>query len=536
MQDKQSSFDYVVIGSGFGGSVSAMRLSEKGYSVAVIEQGRDFKDKDFPKTNWNVKNYLWLPLLHFFGFQKMSVFKDVLILSGTGVGGGSLVYANTHMTPPDTFFSNPQWSRFNQWKTVLKPFYDKARFMLGSAPAPSDGPEDKVLKEIANDMGRGDSFHGVDVGVYFGDPKEKKDPYFKGQGPERSGCTLCAGCMVGCRFNAKNTLPKNYLYFAKKFGAKIFAQRKVDRIEYKDGEYLIHTFSMKFYPFKLGRKTFKSKGLVVSAGVLGTLKLLFDQKHVHKTLPNLSSTLGESVRTNSESLLGVVGPRGSKYNNGVAISSVFNPDDDTHIEIVKYPDKSSAMKLLAGPAVDKGHPLYRLLQYSFSLFFHPVSFFKQYFGRNWATRSVILLVMQSLDNSMKMTLKRFPFRRLSFDNKSGNKVPAYIDIGQKVMYKYAEKIGGRPSNAFTEVSLNMSSTAHILGGLPMGEDAEEGVISPSFEVHHYPNMYVLDGSIIQGNLGVNPSLTITSLSEYAMSLVPAKEGNQQKSLDELMGK
>jgi cholesterol oxidase len=527
-------YDYIVVGSGFGGSVSAMRLTEKGYKVAVIEQGREFKDKEFPKTNWNIKKFLWAPLFHFFGFQKISLFRDVMILSGTGVGGGSLVYANTHMTPPDSFFQNSSWQRFNNWKEVLNPFYQKAKFMLGSAPAPHDGTEDKILKEIANDMGRGDSFHSVDVGVYLGDPNKKIDPYFKGHGPLRSGCTKCAGCMVGCRHNAKNMLTKNYLWFARKFGAIVHALTRVNKIDYRDGYYFIETYSMKFYPFKLGKQKFKSKGLIISGGVLGTLKLLFDQVHNKKTLQRLSDTLGDNVRTNSESLCGVTAPEGTKLNNGVAISSVFNPDKDTHIEICKYPDKSSAMKLLAGPAIKKAHPFYRMIQYTFSLFFHPVGFFKQYFGRNWATRSVILLVMQSLDNSMKMKLKGFPFKRLSFDNRGKNKVPAYIDIGQKVMYKYADKVGGMPQNAFTEVSLNMSSTAHILGGVPMGETEREGVIDPDFKVHNYPHMYILDGSIIQGNLGVNPSLTITALSEYAMSKIPKKEGSSQKSLEELL--
>lgn len=381
-------------------------------------------------------------------------------------------------------------------------------------------------------MGRPDSFEGVNVGVYFGDTEKETDPYFNGLGPMRKGCTECAGCMVGCKETAKNTLDYNYLYFAQKFGAKIKAETKATKVEYNDGIYTVHTISSTAF---LGKKKqiFKAKNIVFAAGVLGTLDLLLKQKYKYKTLPNLSDTIGENLRTNSETLCGVTS-KNKKLNNGVAITSVFNPDDDTHIEIVKYPSGSNSMKMFSTPATRQGTPLLRPFIWFANIFIQPKAFFKHLFGRKFSDKSVIFMVMQSLDNSMKMVYKRFPFSRISISNKKENRVPAYIDIGQKVMYKYAEKVDGIPQNATTEVLFNMSSTAHILGGIPMGDDDKTGVVNDSFEVFNYPGMYVLDGSIIPGNIGVNPSLTITALSEYAMSLVPEKEGNSNVSLKKQM--
>lgn len=527
-------YDYIIIGSGFGGSVSAMRLAEKGYSVLVIEKGKKYEAKDFPKNNWNIRKFLWMPKLRLFGFQNIDFFKEVMIFSGVGVGGGSLVYANTHMFPADAFFNNPSWARFKDWKTTLAPFYEKARFMLGSTKYEKMHAEDIALKELAEDMGKGDSFKPVDgVGVYFGDTKEFKDPYFNGLGPERKGCLECAGCMVGCRYHAKNTLDKNYLWFAQKFGAEVIAETEADKIDFKDGIYTIHTQSSTAFWSKK-KRVFKAKGLVVSGGVLGTLKLLFKQKYDHESLSGISDTLGYSIRTNSESLLGVAAGK-EKLNNGIAISRVFEPDEHTHIELVKYPNGSGLMGKLAVLSAGPGHPIVRVVKAMWNTLKHPIFFIKATFGADFAKNSVILLVMQSLENAMKLKWKRGLFgKKMVFDNKSGQTVPAYIDIGQQVMYKYADKVDGIAMNALTEVLFNMSSTAHILGGCPMGETIENGVINDKFQVHGYPNMYVLDGSIIQGNLGVNPSLTITALSEYAMSLVPEKEGNEQKSLEEMM--
>jgi len=538
-QPSEPDFDFLVIGSGFGGSVSAMRLSEKGYRVAVLEKGKEYRTEDFPKTNWEIRKYLWAPLIRCFGIQKLTFFRQVFILSGVGVGGGSLVYANTHMVPPDEFFGNPSWARFGDWKQRLMPFYSLAKFMLGSAKNQRLYEEDQVLREIARDMGREQTYDSVHVGVYFGDTQVPQDPYFQGLGPLRKGCLECAACMVGCRHNAKNTLDKNYLWFARKFGAHVFPETLVTRIEFKDGMYHVHTRSSTSW-FRRNARVFQSRGLVVSGGVLGTMQLLLKQKYDLKTLPELSDTLGAQLRTNSEMICGVQA-RNQKLNHGVAISSVFNPDEHTHVEIVKYSDGSDIMGVLATQAIGPGNPLMRCLRLLLACILKPHVLLRAYYRilkGTWAQHSIVLLVMQTLDSSMKMVWKRRPWGgKMTIQNSGSQRVPAHIPIGQEVMNRYAQKVDGHSGNSTTEVIFNMSTTAHILGGCPMGNSARDGVINERFEVFGYPNMYILDGSIVQGNLGVNPSLTITALSEYAMSLVPvhpnAKHHSLQKQLDSI---
>jgi cholesterol oxidase len=528
-------YDYIVIGSGFGGSVSAMRLSEKGYEVLVLEKGKRYEAKDFPKTNWNLRKYLWAPLLRCFGFQKLSFFREVFILSGVGVGGGSLVYANTHMTPPEAFFRNPAWARFRDWRKTLEPFYATARRMLGSTPARNHYADDHLLREVARDMGREESFQGVEVGVFYDDSGQPRDPYFGGLGPERQGCIECAGCMVGCRHNAKNTLDKNYLFFAQQNGAEVLAETEVMKIEYDPAAdlYTLHTRRSTGW-FGSGKRSFRTRGLVLSGGVLGTVKLLLAQKHQHQTLPRLSETLGGNLRTNSESLCGVV-CSDQVLNNGVAISSVFNPDEHTHVELVKFPDKSGLMERLGVLATGPGGPLLRTAKWIGNMLRHPVKTLRALFHPNLPRNAVVLLVMQSLDNAMRMRWRRWG--GLAIENKAGGakQVPAYIPIGQEVMHRYAEKAKGIPVNALTEIAFNMSTTAHIIGGCPMGATAEEGVVDERFAVFGYPRMHIADGSIIPCNLGVNPSLTITALSEYAMAQIPPKPGNTRQSLEERMG-
>jgi len=534
MQD--SDFDYIVIGSGFGGSVSAMRLAEKGYRVLVIEKGKRWGSSDFPKSNWNLRKYLWIPFFRFFGFMRLSFFKEVFILSGVGVGGGSLVYANTHMMPPDAFFDNPVWSKIKDWKTILAPFYATARFMLGSEKYTKENSEDKVLKDVATDMKRGHAYGRVDyVGVYLGNTKDERDPYFNGLGPLRKGCIECAGCMVGCRHNAKNTLDKNYLWFAENvFKTTILAESETTKIEILDGGgYRIHTRSSTSF-WKKKPRSFTCKGLVVSGGVLGTLDLLLRQKHIYKTLPNLSDKLGENLLTNSEMLSGVVAAD-RKLNHGLAISTVFNPDEHTHIELCKFPNGSGAMVRLAVMAAGNGSPVTRTLKMIGNTLTHPLKFLRVVFQKDAARNSVIFLIMQSLPNAMQMKLKRGLFgRSLSFNNNTGTPVPSYIPVGQDVLYRYATKVSGVPQNAFTEVAFGMASTAHILGGCPMGKSEHEGVVNDRFQVHGYQNFYILDGSIVPCNLGVNPSLTITALAEYAMSFVPAHPKRKNMSLAEMM--
>lgn len=530
----ENTYDYIVIGSGFGGSVSAMRLAEKGYSVLVIEKGKWWKSDDFPKSNWNLPRFLWAPPLRWFGIMKMDFFKEVLVLSGAGVGGGSLVYANTHMIPKEAFWTNPIWNHFKNWKEVMAPYYERARFMLGSSKYQREFVEDKYLKEVADEMGRGDTYSTVDyVGVYFGDTAKEKDPYFKGLGPMRKGCTECAGCMVGCRENAKNTLDKNYLYFAQDYGAKIEAETLVTKIEHIDGEYVVHTQSQTGI-FNKNKRIFRSKGLVVSGGVLGTLKLLLEQKFIHKTLPNLSDKLGENILTNSEMIAGVGGAP-EKLNHGIAISRVFNADENTHIELCKYPDGSGAMMRLGVMAAGPGNGFVRTAKMLGNMLTQPINSIRFFFETEVARKSIVILVMQSLPNAMKMHLKKGLFgTSLKFDNKEKFKVPSYIPIGQEVVHRYAQKANAVPMNAFSEVLFNMSTTAHILGGCPMGATKEEGVVDEYFRAYGYPNMYILDGSIVPANLGVNPSFTITALSEYAMDHVPAKPGFRKKTLEERM--
>ena len=400
--------------------------------------------------------------------------------------------------------------------------------MRGSVPYKKVFPEDEILKAVADDMGRGPTLkHVDDVGVYFGPQDKATDPYFKGLGPERNGCRECAGCMVGCRYNAKNTLDKNYLWFAEKFGAVILAETIADTIEYSDGIYRVSTKPL----IKGKRQVFESKGLIVSAGVLGTLSLLFRQKFDVKTLPELSDRLGENLLTNSESLSGVI-LADRKLNHGIAINRIFHPDDQTFVELCKYPDGSDLMAKLGTLAVGPGSGIVRADRLFGQIVMHPLRFISSIFGRNISQRSLFFLVMQTSDNKMKMRWKKGLFGgRLSMHN-PGKRVPAYIPIGQEVMKRYAEKVHAVPMNAVSEIFFNLSSTAHILGACPMGRNAEEGVVDDMFRVHNYPNMLILDGSVIPCNLGVNPSLTITALSEYAMAQIPDKKGNHPQSLEE----
>ncbi len=518
-----SIFDYIVIGSGFGGSVASLRLVEKGYRVLTIEQGKRYNSKDFPKSNWNLPKYLWVPSLRFFGFQKLSFFTTASILSGTGVGGGSLVYANTLYVPSDKFFSNPSWGRFGDWKKVLEPFYDKASFMLGRKKYTKLNAEDLVLEEVSKDMNAHETFDRVHVGVNFGDNLKETDPYFGGIGPLRNICTECGGCMVGCRENAKNTLDKNYLWFAERLGLEILPETKAEKISYLDGIYQIQTRLITSFLPK--RRTFRSKGIIIAAGTLGTLELLLAQKYKYHTLPLLSDKLGNELRTNAETLCAVSGSK-EKMNNGLAITSVFRPDPHSHVEIVKYPDNSNSLKWFFGLSADGAATTAgRTWNLFLKTITHPVSFLKTVFNFNWSTSLVILLVMQTVDNAMKMVWKNtITGGKMKIDNSGQKKVPAYIPVAQDVMERYALKVNGVAQNILLEVFFNRPTTAHILGGCPMSESAETGVVDKYLKVHGYPDFLITDGSVVQGNIGVNPALTITALSEYAMNLIPMKEG------------
>jgi cholesterol oxidase len=517
-------YDYIIIGSGFGGSVAGLRLAEKGYSVLIIEQGKRFNPEDFPKTNWNLKKYLWAPALRLFGFQKISFYTNASILSGTGVGGGSLVYANTLYIPPDPFFSNPSWNRFGNWKQLLEPFYDRASFMLGRTRYSKLNREDRVLEDVSKEMGAHNTFESVFVGVNLNDKEITSDPYFEGLGPLRKGCVECGGCMVGCRENAKNTLDRNYLWFAEKLGATILPETKVERITFSDDVYNVETRKITSF-FSSGKSVFKSRGIVVAAGALGTLELLLKQKYKYNTLPLLSDKLGFGLRTNAETLCAVTGIS-EKMNNGLAITSVFSPDSATHVEIVKYPDNSNAMKWFFGLSVTgANNSLHRSFKLLIKTITHPLSFLKTVFNFKWSSSGVIFLVMQTTDNEMKMVWKKGIFGgKMKIDNSGNKKVPAYIEIGQEVMERYALRTKGVSQNILLEVLFNRPTTAHILGGCPMSDGPSEGVVDKNLRVHNYPNFYITDGSVIQGNIGVNPSLTITAVAEYCMNSIPKKEG------------
>jgi cholesterol oxidase len=522
-------YDYIVIGSGFGGSVTSLRLVEKGYKVLTLEQGKRFNPSDFPKTNWNLSKYLWAPSLRLFGFQKLSFYTTASILSGTGVGGGSLVYANTLYTPPDKFFSNSSWTRFGDWKKILEPFYGRASFMLGRKKYARLNPEDLALEEVSRDMNAHDTFETVYVGVNLDGSKEEADPYFNGLGPMRKGCTECGGCMVGCRENAKNTLDRNYLWFAEKMGLELLPETKAVKISFSDGLYTVET--KKITSLFRKKSFYSARGIVVAAGTLGTLELLLKQKHKYKTLPGLSDKLGYELRTNAETLSAVSGAR-EKLNNGLAITSVFHPDPQTHVEIVKYPDNSNAMKWFFGLSAESPGTItgrtWKLINKTVT---HPVQFIKTVFNFKWSTNMVIFLAMQTVDNAMRMKWKGTLFGgKMKIENRGQKKVPAYIPVGQEVMERYAEKVKGISQNILLEILFDRPTTAHILGGCPMSESSESGVVDKNLKVHGYPDFFITDGSVIQGNIGVNPSLTITAMAEYAMSLVPRKDGTEESGI------
>lgn len=522
--DQNKVYDFLVIGSGFGGSVSALRLSEKGYSVAVLEAGKRYRPEDFPESNWNVFKHLWAPALRCFGILRISFLSDVLILHGAGVGGGSLVYANTLLVPPDAFFQDPQWVGMKDWKGALASHYATVRKMLGVVRNEHETPADRVLRAAATTLGYGETYRMQDVGVYFGRPEVTvPDPYFDGAGPERTGCRLCGGCMVGCRHNAKNTLDRNYLFLAEKRGVEVFPETKATLIrELPDGGYEVETRRSTAWFFSK-RRTFRCRRLVLSAGVLGTLNLLFRSREAG-TLTRLSPMLGGRVRTNSETLCGA-SARDDRvdYSEGVAITSSVFPDDVTHVEPVRYPRGSDLLSFLATLQTEVTKVAWhRPFLWLWTRAKHPLDALRLMWPFKWARRSVILLVMQTLDNSIRVFRRRrwwWPFRRslVSTAEQQRTKVPATIPQAQPLIRELARQMNGIPQNAINEVVLNTAITAHILGGCPIGPDPEHGVVDEAGRVYGYDGLYVADGSVIPANLGVNPSLTIAALAEHTMS-------------------
>jgi len=515
-------FDVVVVGSGFGGSVSALRLTEKGYRVAVLESGKRLAAADFPKSNWNLKRFLWFPRLGMRGIQRMTLLKDVLVLSGSGVGGGSLVYANTLYYPHQAFFDDPHWRDVADWRTELAPYYQLARRMLGAVPTPQDTPADRVIRRVAAHFGVEDTYRATDVGVFFGEPgMTVPDPYFGGAGPPRAGCIGCGGCMVGCRHNAKNTLDRNYLYLAETNGAEVYPEHEVvDIEEVAGGGFRVTTQRPGAWVRKCPR-TFSCRQVILAAGALGTTRLLLSLVERGR-LSGLSAMVGHLVRTNSEAILGATaGDDAVDYSQGVAITSSIHPLPDTHIEPVRYPKGSNVMGLLATLLTDGGGRIPRPLRFAGNVIRHPAQFLRSLSVRHWAERSVILLVMQSRDNSLRMFRKKGWLRsRLTTEQGHGAPNPTYIPAANEAARVAASAMGGIPGSSINEVLLDVPTTAHILGGAVVGDDPESGVVDPYHRAFGVSGLHVIDGAAVGANLGVNPSLTITAMAERALAMWP----------------
>jgi len=543
--EENSHFDYdqIVIGSGFGGACSALRLSEKGHSVLVLEKGKRWKEQDFPSTNWNFKKYLWAPKIGMTGPWQITPTRKVVALHGSAVGGGSLIYANTHYIPKPDIFDAPQWLRSkDNWYESLQPFYALAQRMLGTSSGRYEGPADRVLKDVASDMGKADTYELVNTGVYYEDQKRASDspdePYFNGDGPKRESCDLCARCMIGCPKNAKNTLEKNYLFFAERNGVEIRAESEVTRIDVlknkqgqQDGSAGYEITVQNSTGFFKQSYTLRTRGLVLSAGVLGTLKLLMQSKHKDHTLPNISSMLGREVRTNSETFYSVGFDTKDSYkereiSRGLSITSAFKPDDVTTIEPVRFNKGSDSTWLTFSfvPLTNAGG-IPRALRLLINILRTPLRALRLLNPVGKTKNTSVLMIMQSEDSYVHAKWKRAwtkLFRkRLTIEQEpEDKKLTNYFDIGQDVAKRYSEKAKGDVGNVALDILVNTPLTAHIMGGVPIAKSTESGVVNEAGQVFGYENLRVLDGSIIPGNLAVNPSLTILALSEYAMAQVP----------------
>jgi len=516
-------YDFIIIGSGFGGSVSALRLAEKGYSVLIIEKGKKYSGQDFPKTNWNLRKWLWLPAIKLFGFQKISFFRHITVLSGVGVGGGSLVYANTLPKPKQEFYNHGSWANLENWETVLAPFYNLAWKMLGAALNPRLDENDLALKELSRQLKKEEAFSPTTVSVYFGEPdKTVKDPYFDGKGPDRTGCIFCGACLTGCRHNAKNTLDKNYLHLAQQLGVEILPENEVlditplDNRNGSTGYEIIFKKSTKYFSSK---RTLRSNNVIFAGGVLGTVPLLLKLKK--SSLPNLSSKVGQMARTNSEALVqNVTLDRKKNMSKGLAIGSILQYDENTHIEPTTVGKKSGFWRLISLPLVHEKNFFKRIIKLIILLFKEPIKWLKVFFVNDFGKRTSILLVMQHLDSTLNF---KSGFLGMKTGVSNGPSPTPFIPEAKNIVKKYSQILNSKPLVAFPETLGGIPTTAHILGGAVMGANADEGVISKNNKVFGYENMYVFDGSMISANPGVNPSLSITAITERGMSLIKPKE-------------
>lgn len=524
--DKQH-WDFVIVGSGFGGSVSALRLAEKGWKVLVLEKGRRFAPGDFPKSNWDLRRWMWGPKLGMRGIFQMSFLRHVTVLHGVGVGGGSLVYANTLPVPKDPFFRAASWAHLADWKKELTPFYATARRMLGATPNPRWTRGDEVLAEIAKDIGRSEHHEPTDVAVFFGEPgRPVADPYFGGEGPSRTGCTHCGACMTGCRVGAKNTLDRNYLWLAERRGVTVVPESEVTAIRVRtEGGYRLDVQPS----LRPGRtRAVTADRVILAGGVMGTVPLLLAMKEDPDGLPGLSDRVGDFVRTNSEALFGVVSPDPKDdFSEGVAITSILHTDEHSHIEPVRYASGSGFFRLLVAPHAPGPTALARVAGSLRLLARNPATWLRALSVADFAKQSQVLLYMRTLESSLSLRLGRsahtgFTRGLVSRLDDPTNAPRAFMEEATDLANRFAEKVGGVAMNMVTETLLGVPSTAHILGGACMGRDRDEGVIDSDHQVHGYAGLYVIDGAAVSANPGVNPSLTITALAERAMTRIPAR--------------
>jgi cholesterol oxidase len=515
-------YDVVVVGSGFGGSTAALRLTEKGYRVAVLESGRRFDETTLPKTSWRLRSFFWAPKLGLFGIQRVSLLRNVMVLSGAGVGGGSLVYGNTLYEPFPSFFSDARWSHITDWRAELAPFFDQAKRMLGVVPNPTMTAADHVMRAVAEEMGVGETFGPTPVGVFFGQAGlEVADPYFGGVGPTRKGCTQCGECMTGCRHGAKNTLLKNYLYLAERGGAEVYPLTTATALRPRsDGRYEVSTERTGAWVGKKP-KTFVASDVVLAAGTMGTQKLLHSMRDSGQ-FPHLSPRLGELTRSNSEAIIGArTFRRNVDYSKGVAITSSFYPDAQTHVEPVRYGRGSNAMGLLTTALAD-GDGRSRRRTWLLEVARHPLMMARNLSMHRWSEQTIATLVMQTRENSLVCYTKPGLFgRRLTSRQGHGEPNPTWIPIGHDAVRRIAKRIGGFPAGGWNDV-FNIPMTAHLLGGAVIGDSPETGVIDPYHRVYGNLGLHVVDGASVSANLGVNPSLTITAQAERAMALWPNK--------------
>lgn len=523
-------WDFIIVGSGFGGSVSALRLAEKGYSVLVLEKGRRFSTEgDFPRTNWDLRRWMWLPTLGWRGLFKMTFLQHVTVLSGVGVGGGSLVYGATLPVPPAPFFRSGSWAGLADWEAELAPHYATAQRMLGVAENPRVSEADRVLERIAGEMGRAEHFHPTRVGVFFGEPGETvADPYFEGEGPARTGCLHCGGCFLGCRHGAKNSLDKNYLWLAERRGAVVQADTEVTALRPRpEGGYAI-TARRRLGPLRRRTETLTADRVVLAGGVLGTVDLLLRMREAG-ALPRLSPRLGELVRTNNESLLGVSAGEadGRDFSKGLAITSILHTDEHSHVEPCRYPEDSGFIKLISLPYAEGPTVVRRLARVLGAVLRSPRVLSRAYLRRGFGRRSVVLLYMQTLDSTLRLRRGRgfrtgLVRRGLRTDVTTGAAPQAFMPEAAALAHRFAREVDGTVFAATAETVFAAPTTAHILGGCCIHPEPDGGVIGLDHQVHGHPGLYVVDGSAVSANPGVNPSLTITALAERAMSLMPPR--------------